>query len=202
MTDLRQLTIETYNNSAKELAEYFSGIGARTEDIKRAFELNDNHKYARVLEIGCGDGRDAVEIVKMAAWYEGFDISKELIRIAKSRLPDAKFTVADAADFPYPPNLDIIFAFASLLHLDSEEVSAVLQKAHDSLNPGGIFYISLKYRAKYTSEVKKDHFGERLFYFYSPEIIKALAGNNYVTAFNDRKTIGHTDWFEIALRKI
>lgn len=201
MTDLRQQTIDTYNKSAKRLAEYFSGIGARTEDIQRAFELNNNPEHARVLEIGCGDGRDAVEIIKRAGWYEGFDISKELIRIAESRQLDAKFTIADAVDFEYPTNLDVVFAFASLLHLDKAEVSAVLRKVHHVLKPGGIFYISLKYRDEYISEVKKDQYGERLFYFYTPELIQDLAGDAYETVFQDKKTIGRTAWFEIALRK-
>lgn len=153
------------------------------------------------MEIGCGDGRDAKEIVKRADWYLGFDISVKLIKLAREHVSEAEFVVADAAKFDYPQDLDIIFAFASLLHLDKEETRTVLRKAHDALKPGGIFYISLKYRPEYQKEIKKDRFGERLFYFYNPELISELAGNGYEMVKTWNETIGHTEWFELALRR-
>jgi hypothetical protein len=56
-------TLQTYNESAEELAEQFKGIGARTQDIERGLSLTGSGRNARVVEIGCGDGRDAEEIV-------------------------------------------------------------------------------------------------------------------------------------------
>jgi SAM-dependent methyltransferase len=201
MTDIRQQTIDTYNESAQQLADYFSGIGPRTGDIDKAFELTGNTK-GRVFEIGCGDGRDAAEIIKKADWYQGLDVSRELLRIAQARLPKTSFIEADAATFDYPKNLDIVFAFASLLHLDKDEVTDVLRRIHNSLNPGGIFYISLKYRDTYQSEIKTDKFGTRLFYFYNPQSIKKLANNLYETVYENRDLKGQTEWFQVALRKV
>lgn len=201
MDDLRQDTIDTYNHSAKQLAEYFRGIGPRITYIETAFELAGNPTKAKVTEIGCGDGRDAREIVKRADWYEGFDISKEMIRLAKAHVPDGQFRIADAAIYDFPPNLDIIFAFASLLHLNQGEVRAVLANAARSLKPGGIFYISLKYGPKYTEWIKEDEFGRRRFYNYNSEIIAKLAGKNYKIAKTWREIHGNTEWVEIALKK-
>lgn len=201
MTDLRQQTIDTYDKSAKALADYFRGIGSRTDDIEEAFELADNPSHARVIEIGCGDGRDAKEIVKRAGWYLGFDISKELIKLAKEYVPEGEFEVADAATFDFPKNLDLVFAFASLLHLNRDEVKGVLARVHASLKPGGVFYISLKYRPQYMQEVKEDEYGMRLFYFYNADVITELAGNGYEVVKMRREIHGHTEWFEIALRK-
>lgn len=114
MTDYRKLTVETYDKSAKELAEYFRGIGPRTNDIQLAIELAGNPPAPRILEIGCGDGRDAREIVGLTPNYTGFDISKELIKIARQHVPQGNFEVADAISYPYPANdLDVVFA---LLH--------------------------------------------------------------------------------------
>ncbi len=202
MTDLRQETVDTYNKSAKELAEYFRGIGSRTDDIERGLKLAGNPKIPNILEIGCGDGRDAKEIVKLTSNYKGFDISEGLIKIARKHVPSADFEVADAISYKYPKNLDVVFAFASLLHLDKAEVRLVLDKVHGALKSNGIFYISLKYAAKYREETKEDQFGRRMFYFYKPEIIEGLAGNNYKTLKTWRETHGHTEWFEIALQKI
>jgi SAM-dependent methyltransferase len=202
MEDLRKQTVDTYNKSAAALAEYFKGIGPRIADIDLAFELAGNPSTARVLEIGCGDGRDAKEIVARAEWFKGFDISESLIELARQTVPGSDFEVADARTYEYPKNLDVVFAFASLLHLDKDEVQGVLEKVHEALNPNGIFYLSLKEKPEYMEEVKDDQYGRRLFYFYNADIISAMAENLYEVAAHTRKTIGHTDWFELALRKI
>lgn len=99
--NLRQQTVDTYNKSAKELAEYFRGIGPRTDDIDLAIRLAGNSENPKILEIGCGDGRDAKEIVKRTKNYTGFDISEELIKIARADVPDATFEVADATHYDY-----------------------------------------------------------------------------------------------------
>lgn len=203
MTDHRQTTVDTYNKSAQALAEYFKGIGPRVHDIEAAINLARNPKNPRILEIGCGDGRDAKEIKKRAGWYLGFDISKELIKIARKHVPEAKFVVADANTFQYPDDINIIFAFASLLHLNKDELKQTLVRVHNVLKPGGIFYISLKFAPNYEEKIKKDQYGTRLFYFYNTNIITELAGQQYEVAQKTDGFVvhGNTKWFEIALRK-
>lgn len=202
MKNYRQITVDTYNKAAPELAQYFQGIGSRTRDIDTAFNLRGKVVNSSVVEIGCGDGRDAKEIVTRTPNYLGFDISESMIKIANEYVPGGQFKVADAVSFSYPKNTDIVFAFASLLHLDKNEVRQVLDKVHQSLNKGGIFYISLKYMSEYSQGIKKDQYGERLFYFYNPSLIKELAGSKYEPVFENLQTIGKTDWFEVALKKI
>ena len=200
----KQKTVDTYNKSAKELAEYFRGIGSRKGDIQRAIELSDATENPVILEIGCGDGRDAKEVVKFTDNYKGFDISEELIKLANEHVPTGEFEVADAVGYNFQKGLDIVLAFASLLHLDKNEVKDVLDKAHEARNPGGVFFISLKYRPSYQEEVKKDKFGERMFYYYNPDFIKGLAGENYEVVYKDGGfiTTGNTEWFEVGLKKL
>jgi len=199
--ELRQQTVETYNASAKELSAYFRGIAARVDDIERGLKLAGNPKAPRVIEIGCGDGRDAKAIVERAASYVGFDISTELIKMARAYVPTAKFEVADAATFTYPPGQDVVFAFASLLHLDKTELKQVFQAVYDALRPGGIFYLSLKYASTYRENIKEDAYGRRLFYLYDEQTIKSLAGTNYQQVYKDRKSHGNTEWLEMAFKK-
>jgi len=201
MTDLRQQTVDTYNNSAKELAEYFKGIGPRIEDIELAFEVAGNPPNAKVVEIGCGDGRDGKEILKRTDNYLGFDISESFINIAKKSSPKAKFIVADAKDFKFEDNLDIVFAFASLLHLNKEEVAQVCDKVAEALKTGGVFYISVKSAPQYKQEIKEDDFGKRLFYFYDDELMLKLAGDKFEVKKLWHKTVGSTDWLELVLEK-
>lgn len=200
--DWNAQTIKTYNKSAKALAEYFRGIGARTKDIDLAFKLSNSDNRARVVEIGCGDGRDALEISRRTDYYEGFDPSIKLLELAKVKVPSGSFVHADALTYKYPKSVDIIFAFASLLHVNKKDLSKVIKKVHSSLKKDGIFYVSLKEKAKYAEEVKKDEYGERMFYFYNPAIIKDIAGGLFNAVYEGRQKIGNTNWFTIALKKV
>lgn len=170
-------------------------------DVDLAFELAGNPEAAHVVEIGCADGRDAEEIIKHTDHYLGFDISQAMIGLARQRLPAVHFEVGDARTFDYPDDLDIVFAFASLLHLNSAEMKRVIGKVNRALKPGGIFYVSLRHASGYTSQIKRDEYGNRRFYLYNPEIIEELAGANYATARTSHEEKNGGDWFEIALQK-
>ena len=199
--DWHSQNIKVYDKSAQKLAIYFGGIGSRVSDIERGLELANKTDGARVIEIGCGDGRDATEIVKRVAWYEGFDPSVGLLNIAKQKVPNTSLVLADALSYEYPTNIDIVYAFASLLHINQNDLGAVFTKVSQSLRVGGIFYISLKERDSYVEEIKDDEHGKRMFYYYNPSIIKHLAGDNYISVLEGHQTIGKSSWFTIALKK-
>jgi SAM-dependent methyltransferase len=196
-------TLKTYNRSAKQLAKYFQGIGPRVKYIEQALELaGKNDGSAHVLELGCGDGRDAVEIIKRSRTYTGIDYSTGLIGIAKKVLPAADFRVADMQNFDYPyRTYDVVFAFASILHIDKASLRDLLEVVGRSLKVGGIFYISTKHAIRYKKEWKEDEHGKRLFYFYSPKLITNLSKDYFEVAFENVEKIKGKPWTEIALRK-
>ncbi len=196
--DLKQKTIDTYNKSAKELAKKFNGQDARVVDIEKAFSIVKKENPF-VLEIGCGNGRDAAEIIKGTSHYLGLDISEELIKIAKTENPKANFEVADIEKYTLPKNIDIIFAFASLLHVNKENVEMILDKAYEALNENGIFFVSLKY-GEYHEETKEDDFGVRTYYIYTPELIADLA-TEYKVVEQEVQDIRGQKWFTIILQK-
>ncbi len=160
-------TLKVYDTSAKKLESYFAGIGSRVWDIEKAFDLAGAMSgTADVLELGCGAGRDAREIIPRSKTYLGVDYSKGMIDLARENIPSAKFYNADIVTFDYPLEAyDVVFAFAVILHLDKTEFSVLLSKIASSLKPGGILYISSKQADEYKFEYKHDQFGQRLFYF-------------------------------------
>lgn len=192
-------TIDTYQTSAEAMKKKFDDIGVRKEDVERAFGFI-RAKNPRVVEIGCGYGREAKEIIRHTTAYVGIDISEVFIRMAQRDVPNAEFQVADIETYSFPKNVDIIFSFASLLHSDEEQVKKIFHRAHGALNPDGIFYISLKYGA-YAEVTKKDEFGERTYYLYTPEQIKEIAGVGFVSMYEDTQIIRDQKWFTICLRK-
>lgn len=199
MEEKKAQTIKTYNATAQAMKQKFEGIGVRAEDVARAFSFISK-MHPKVLEIGCGHGREAVEILKHTNDYLGIDIAEGFIAVARKDVPNGTFMVADIDTYTFPPSLDIIFAFASLLHSTRESVERILRVAATALNEGGIFYISLK-KGEYKEVTKEDEFGVRTYYFYTPEDIKLLAGDVYETIYEDIQYIRGQDWFTICLKK-
>ena len=202
MVDWAARNLKVYNDSALELAQYFSGYGPRLDDIARGLALARAEAGARVVEIGCGDGRDAEGIVARVDSYQGFDPSTELLKLARDKVPRGSFVLADALSYDYPTELDVVFAFASLLHVNRTDLAIVFARVEQSLRPGGIFYVSLKERAEYIAETKTDQHGERMFYYYNPTILRQMAGTSLTVAYESRQIIGHTDWFTTAFKKL
>ncbi len=195
----KKITVETYNRTATEMAAKFNKVGARVKDIKKAFSYIEKPN-PKVVELGCGNGRDAREILKLTSDYVGIDISEEMIKLARLEAPDAKFEVADFETYVFPPNIDIIFASASLLHTDKENLRKILKRAAETLNRGGVFFISLIHD-NYHELVKKDEFGTRVFYFYTPEDIKELSPASLKSIYQDIQDLRGQRWFIIILQK-
>jgi len=182
------------------MARKFSSLGARYADIKQACDLCKK-KNLKVVELGCGNGRDAAEILKFTNDYLGIDISRSMIEIAKKTTPKARFEVADLESFEFEKGIDIIFAFAALLHSKKEDLKKMFLRATKALNSNGLFFISLKF-GKYREFSKDDEFGTRTYYYYTPEDIEKIAGKSYKTIFKTVHTLRGQKWFEIILRKI
>jgi SAM-dependent methyltransferase len=191
-------TISTYDKTAKAHSQKFENYGARVDDIERAFSYIDKPN-PKVIEIGCGDGRDASEILKKTNDYLGIDLSVELIKIAKKKVPQGSFKIADFETFEYPKELDIVFAFAAILHSNKESVRDLLDKVCQSLSPGGIFFIS----SKYGSYIRKIIYrgGPKVNFPYKPEDIKGLSPPELKTVYRDIRELRGQKWFTVILQK-
>lgn len=203
MTDnYAEITIATYDTSANQLAEFFKGIGSRVDDVELALRLADSEHPVRAIEIGCGDGRDAVEIVDRVDWYEGVDPSGGLLSLAQQKLPGVSFIHETVQNYEFPDDLDVVFAFASLLHLSREENALLFPRVASALRKGGIFFLSLKEADSYESRLQHDEYGDRMFYYYDADTIKQLAEPAFSVAYEDHQKRGSVTWLELALKRV
>ncbi len=192
-------TIKTYRESAKALADKFDGLGARVADIEETFAAI-HKEHPSVLEIGCGNGRDAAEILKRTNGYLGVDVSEELIKLAKEKNPQGNFVVADIEDYSFPKDIDAIFAFASLIHVPKESLKKIFADGREALNPGGVFRLSMKQAPEYSETTKNDEFGTRTYYLYSKEDIEECA-QGYTVLKSEVHQLRDQAWVEVLLQK-
>lgn len=196
----KKQTIATYDKTAVFHADKFDKIGARVGDIKKVFSYIKNSN-PKTIELGCGNGRDAVEIIKYTDDYLGIDLSKELIKLAKKKVSGANFKIADIENFKFPNKTDVIFAFASLLHSDKESAKRALNNAYQSMSLKGVFFISLKYDKYHKKLIEKEKQGPKTFYFYTPEDIKEISPIGLDVVFEDIQNFRGQKWFSIILQK-
>lgn len=203
MEDKNKKTVEAYDRNPQFYADKFDSCDVRFEDIDRALKLNESESQ-KVLEIGCGSGRDAQYIVSKVGIdnYIGIDASVGLINICQEKIPDGVFHVKDMRDLDYDgDSFGIIFSFASMLHVNREEMAILLEKCHKWLKKGGILYISTKF-GEYKEENIKNLGDDKYYYFYKPEDIEKRCPDKFFVVYKNVQDIRGQSWFEIALRKI
>lgn len=100
---------------------------------------------ARVLDLGCGTGRPTVaQLAAAGCVVTGVDISEEMLRLARARVPGATFVCGDILSVDFPEgSFDGITCFFVLLMLRRAEMDGMLRRIHDLLVPGGHFACSM-----------------------------------------------------------
>lgn len=110
-------------------------------DVIRKFSIRQEQK---LLEIGCGEGRDAYPLLKAGFHLLATDISGEAIRYNKERYPEFRnrFAVLDCISGEIPELFDFIYAVAVLhMLLEDSHRDAFYRFIRNHLSPDGIALI-------------------------------------------------------------
>lgn len=95
---------------------------------------------ARVLDIGCGDGRNALHLARRGLDVDAFDASPAGVRKLRARAPAGsrlRAWVQDATTFAFPRDYDLIVMHGLLHLLEREARDALLDSARRHTRPGG-----------------------------------------------------------------
>lgn len=200
--NIKKRNIQAYTNNQRNFIARYAKFPPRIQDIDNAFSLyswGKNINELEVLELWCFVWREYSQIMKYTERYVWIDIQDKAITYAQNLYGKEKFICWDFTDITFKNKIDIIFSFASLLHCDKDAMQKMLWKLYNTLNLGGIIYMSLKYSKSY--KVLNEIEWWRVFYLYNIEEFKHICWESYTIIYEDIHKFNNQDWFTIVLKK-
>ena len=98
----------------------------------------------RILDAGCGAGRDAKVFSDRGYEVDAFDASAGMAEVA-SELLGKPVAVMRFQDVGCRDRYDGVWACASLLHIPEAELTDAIERLAVAIKPGGVLYASFKY---------------------------------------------------------
>lgn len=134
-------TIAYYNEHAEDFAASTFSVGM--ESLYQPF-LENLSPTARILDLGCGSGRDSLAFKNKGYQVDAMDYSEALVKKATelTGIPVRQQSFYELEDVEI---YDGIWACASLLHCERERLPEVIGRMLRSLKPSGVIYMSFKY---------------------------------------------------------
>jgi SAM-dependent methyltransferase len=167
-------TISYYSQNAKLVADrYESVVNGLAEHFEQAFPIG-----SRLLDIGCGSGRDLAHLQICGRDVFGLDATPELVELAQSLHPGLKGRIVresiPGAAIPFGGAFDGVLCSAVLMHIAWEHQPAAVGFIKGCLKPGGrLLYSVPSKRLDVTAAGHRDSQG-RLFMPDSAERYKIL----------------------------
>lgn len=98
---------------------------------------------SRILDAGCGVGRDTRHFIEEGHIVISFDASIEMVKKCRE-YPHAYCIQRSFEEVNFKEEFDGVWANASLVHLEKPDATKTISRLATALKPGGIMFISLK----------------------------------------------------------
>ena len=105
------------------------------------------NNQSKVLEVGCGEGQNAIYLARQGHFVDAFDLSEHGIAKLKHRceISNAQVNafVADLTTYQFEQNYDMIVCFGTLHFVAKDEWKRFINNAKKYTNIGGIHIIQV-----------------------------------------------------------
>ena len=191
-------TLNYYNLIAKEFAS--DTVSVAFQEIQDIF-LEQIPLGGKILDFGCGSGRDTYYFRNKGYDVDAIDGSKELCKIASEytgiSVKRMLFEELDAVE-----KYDGIWACASILHVEKKKLPDIIKKMTTATKNGGVIYTSFKYgdfegvkNGRYFTYLTEESFEEII------KVIPKLTIEKLWISSDVRIEQGKEQWLNIMLRK-
>lgn len=141
LQDISRTTLAHYDSRAKSFWE-----GTRDHDVSQNVEALllelQVPPPARILDFGCGPGRDLADFSRRGHQPIGLEGSPNFAAMARSET-GCEVWLQDFLTLDLPAaSFDGVFANASLFHVPRQEIVRVLGELRACLHPGGVLFSS------------------------------------------------------------
>lgn len=137
---MNENTIDFYNKNAQNYADSTFNLDVKNTRDKFAENIPSGGK---ILDAGCGSGRDVLAFSEMGFKVVGIDASKELVEIAKKNTKQ-EIHQKSFSEINWKSEFDGVWCMASLLHLNKLQLTEALSNIGEALKPSGKLYASFK----------------------------------------------------------
>jgi ubiquinone/menaquinone biosynthesis C-methylase UbiE len=193
--------LETYNKVAKLYVKY-------TADKLLQFQLNKFisllPKKAKVLDVGCGSGRDVAYFIEEGLDATGIDTSEELLKEAKAIVKRDKFKKMDMLSMSFKDgSFDGLWVMATLADIPKKDSSAAIKEFSRVLKTDGTVYIAVKEgQGEKVIKLEKYNNLPRFYSFYSQkELEELLKQNNFKIISSLVSKDQGRSWVEVFAKK-
>lgn len=148
-------TIDWYNQNASSYAEKSMEHSSTDKQQLDDFSLRIP-SGGKVLDAGCGSGRDTGLFNEKGFKVTGLDISRNLLEEAKKRYKGIDFVEGDMLKLPFKDNtFDATWAHAAIVHFEEDgQVKMALSELHRTLKSGGVVHILVRAKKKDDSKTE------------------------------------------------
>ncbi len=139
----------------KELIPFWEKAYQKKETIAFSIEPNATikefenlfHKHFRVLDVGCGEGQNAIYLAKQGYHVDAFDLSEHGIAKVNARCEASGVKlnafIADLTEYEFKQNYDVVMSFGTLHFVRKNDWKKFVREAKKHTNNGGIHIIQL-----------------------------------------------------------
>ena len=155
-------TLAYYNTNAPELAARYEQVSS----IAMARFESTFTKGSKLLDIGCGSGRDLALLARMGFDVYGVDPSAEFIQLAQQTHPDLEGRLSNGGlpelGIPFGGNFDGVLCYGVLMHLNMEALIRSVKSLRACMKPHGRVIVAVPTKKPGISPEHRDEVG-RLF---------------------------------------
>ncbi len=196
-----ELTLRYYSEEAKNISDKYNNVSSGLQKYFSTVFVEG----MKILDIGCGSGRDMAILIQYGIDIYGVDASPEMVQYAQEKYPElqAKIDIGVLPNLgkPFGGEFDGVLCSAVLMHLPKEELFDAAFSIRNLMKEGGRLLVSMPHDRPDIDEHCRDSKG-RLFNSVKPEYLQLLFERLGFSIIGKWKTEDSTrpgySWFTIA----